>query len=100
MSLVAHGRVPGMSADASAALGYVIFFGLGLPLALLAVGILIWSIFSDDKSDNILAAVLFVSIICLVNVWSGVIASLAYFSLSVRTMSQRLQKPGSEHGLH
>lgn len=92
VSLVAHGRVPGLSADESAALGFIFFFGVGVPLVLIGVGTLAWSLLSKDKRDVALGASLVVSAVAVTNVWTGVLASLAYLSLAVWTMAQRLRR--------
>ena len=92
ISLLAHGRVPGMTADESAALGFLFFFGLGLPLVLIAVGTIVWSLLSRDKRYVALAGSLVVSVVAVVNVWTGVLVSLTYLSLAVWTMAQRLHQ--------
>lgn len=92
LSLLQHGRVPGMTADESAALGFVFLFGLGLPLVLVAVGTLVWSLLSKDKWYVALAASLLVSFVATANVWTGVLASLTYLALATWTMAQRLRQ--------
>lgn len=92
LSLLAHGRVPGMTADESAALGFVFFFGLGLPLVLVSVGTLVWSLLSKDEWYVALAASLLVSFVATANVWTGVLVSLTYLSLASWTMAQRLRQ--------
>ena len=81
-----------MTADESAALGFVFFFGLGLPLVLVSVGTLVWSLLSKDEWYVALAASLLVSFVATANVWTGVLVSLTYLSLASWTMAQRLRQ--------
>ena len=92
ISVLAHGPVPGLSADESAALGFIFFFFLGLPLVLIGVGTLVWSLLSKDNMHAALAGLLVVSVVAVANLWTGILASLAYLSLAVWTMAQRLRQ--------
>ena len=84
MSFLANGRVPGLTADESAALGFLFFFGLGLPLLLLVLATFVMSIYIENKLFIMLAALLFLSsILAFINVWSGLCSSLVYLCLSV-----------------
>ncbi len=91
-SLLAHGRVPGLTADESAALGFIFFFGLGVPLVLIGVGTLAWSLLSKDTWNVALAGSLVVAVVAMANVWTGVLASLVYLSFAVWAIMQRLQR--------
>lgn len=78
-----HGRVPGMSADESAALGFLLFFGLGLPALVMAVGILAASILARWRWSGTLAGTLVVSVVfTMLSVWTGIAASLGYLGFA------------------
>ncbi len=95
MSFLVHGRVPGLSADESAALGFLLFFFLALPALLIGVGTVLWSIFAEAKWMGALAASLVATAILVVmNVWAGLLASLTYFSFGIWTLLHRIRERG------
>ena len=89
ISFLAHGRVPGLTADESAALGFLFFFGLGLPVLLIGIGTVLMSIYVGKKLFVTLSVLLLVStIFAFINVWTGMFASLVYLSLVVWALFQ------------
>lgn len=91
ISLVVHEvKVPGFSADEGAALGYVLFFGLGLPLLVIAIGTFVASVLSKKKWIHILAIFLIVvPALSILNVWTGLLASVSYLTFAVWTLVRR-----------
>jgi hypothetical protein len=93
VSLLAHGRVPGLTVDESAALGFVFFFGLGLPVLLIGLSTLVMSIYVGQQLFSVLATLLLVStIFAAINVWTGLFSSLGYMSLCVWALIQRVRR--------
>lgn len=93
MSFLAHGRVPGLSADASAALGFLFFFGFGLPVLLIVIGTFAMSVHAGEKWLGVLAASLLVTaVLTMINVWTGVLGSLGYLSFAVWALVHRLRR--------
>ena len=92
MTFLIHGRVPGLSADESAALGFLVFFGVGIPLVLGGCGILVWSLLAQGKRFTALGVVLVLTgILMTMNVWAGVVASVSYLSFAVWAFGERLR---------
>jgi hypothetical protein len=96
VSFLADGQVPGLTADESAALGFLFFFGLGLPVLLIGFGTVLMSIYVGQKLFAMLAVMLLAStILASINVWTGSLASLAYFSLGVWALIQSMRSQPS-----
>ena len=94
LSFLFHGRIPGFSADESAALGFLMFFGLGLPLLIIAVVTCAASVFAGGRYLGLLAISLFATLVLAVlNVWTGIVASLAYLAFGLWTLVQSLKRP-------
>ncbi|MBT8142971.1 MAG: hypothetical protein KJO88_11455 [Gammaproteobacteria bacterium] len=94
LSFLLHGRIPGFSADESAALGFLLFFGLGLPILLIAIVICAVSVFSDGKYLGRLAISMIVTFVfTTLNMWTGIVASLAYLAFVFWALLQRHKRP-------
>jgi hypothetical protein len=90
VSLLAHGQVPGLSADESAALGFLFFFGIGIPALLIGITTLVMSIYLGKRIFLALAASMLVTaVFALINVWTGLFASLCYLSMGIWAVVQR-----------
>lgn len=84
MSFLVHGRLPGFTADESAAMGYLLFFGLGLPAFLIATAVCVLSVLRGGSQLGLLALALVISsALAVFSPWTGVMAALAYFSFAI-----------------
>jgi hypothetical protein len=94
LSFILHGRIPGYSAEESAALGFLLFFGLGLPLVLIAIAICSASVFAGGRYLGVLAvSMLGTFVFSVLNVWTGIAASLAYLAFAVWTLRRPTEVP-------
>ncbi|MBT8401742.1 MAG: hypothetical protein KJO98_14785, partial [Rhodothermia bacterium] len=92
MAFLIHGRVPGLSADETAALGFLMFFGVGLPAMLIGIGTVVFSLLTEGRWLGVLTgALVLTTIMVLANVWTGLIASLSYLTLGVWALVQRVR---------
>jgi len=93
LSFLIHGVVPGFSADASAALGFLFFFYLGIPAVLVGIGTLVWSILAKGQWLSQLGlSLVAATILMVINVWAGAIASFSYLSFGVWALVQRIRQ--------
>ncbi len=98
LSFVIHGRVPGFTADASAALGFMIFFGLGLPLLLIAFAVFVASIISSGRYLGLLAfAMMATALLASFNVWTGIVGSLSYLAFAIWALKQLHENDGKNN---
>lgn len=93
LSFLLHGNVPGLTADESAGLGFLLMFGLGPPILAIAVGTCAISVFVGGRHLGILAASMLVTVVfAAFNVWTGVAASLGYIVFAALTLAKELQR--------
>ena len=86
-SIVALGGVPGFSSDDIAALGFLLFFGFGVPLLVIALGTLLLTVLVREWW--LAAALVGTGFLSVSNVWLGLVASLTYLWFTVSAFARR-----------